>query len=134
MQKKVLVIEDESDILIYLMTLLDDHGFDASTLEADDSLVESIRSDKPDLIVLDVMMPQRSGVSIYKELRSCKDFDAVPVVILSGFAPDGNRMSSGFKRMMQDATLPPPNGFLDKPVDVDVFISLVRQLTQPTEE
>ena len=129
MPKKILVIEDESDILIYLMTLLEDHGFQALTIRADDALVHSIRSENPDLVVLDVMMPLRSGVSVYKELRACSDLDAVSVVILSGFAPDGDSMSSGFRKMVQDETIRPPDGFIDKPVDADAFISLVRRLT-----
>lgn len=127
--KKILVVEDESDILTYLLTLLEDRGFQAFTHKADDALVHTIRNEKPDLVVLDVMMPLRSGVSIYRELRACSDLDAVPVVILSGFAPDGASMSSGFRKMMQDATICPPDGFIDKPVDVDAFISMVRRLT-----
>ena len=134
MQKKILVIEDELDILAYLMTLLDDHGFEACSLDTDASMLETIRGVNPDLIVLDVMMPSRSGVSIYRELRGCTDFDAVPVVILSGFAHDGGNLSDGFNTMLSDTTLPMPDGFIDKPVDVAVFISLVRKLTRKPEE
>lgn len=134
MPKKILVIEDESDILTFLMTLLEDHGFQAFTIRADDALVHSIRSEKPDLVVLDVMMPLRSGVSVYRELRACSDLDGVPVVILSGFAPNGGSMSSGFRKMVQDATIRPPDGFIDKPVDVNAFISLVHQLIRSNED
>ena len=129
MAPTVLVIEDESDILTYLMAVLEDHGFEACTVSAAGSIAAAVTAAAPDLILLDVMMPMRSGVSIYKELRATSDFSRIPVVILSGFSSHGSRMPGEFRSMLTDESIPPPDGFVDKPVDLDQLIALVRGLT-----
>ena len=133
MAPTVLVIEDESDVLTYLMTVLEDHGFSVFTVNARDFDIGELARESPDLILLDVMMPMRSGVSIYKELRTSSIFSKIPVVIISGFSSDASRMSGDFLKMMTDKSIPAPDGFVDKPVDLDQLITLVRRLTLPEE-
>ena len=70
MGKKVLVIEDEADILAYLLAVLEDQGWQAEELDSNVPLGEGVAAVQPDLILLDVMMPERSGVSIYEEMRT----------------------------------------------------------------
>ena len=133
MAKKILVIEDEPDILTYLMAVLEDHGFDAVSMVEQSGLVDAVKAEQPDLIMLDVMMPKRSGVSIFRELRATPELKGVPVAIISGFSPEGSDMASGFKHLISDQRIEAPNGFLDKPVDRQALISLVRRLTSRLE-
>jgi len=60
---KVMVV-DEADIRTYLMTVLEDSGYEACTVEEGNAVEEGILKEKPDLIILDIMMPRRSGISI----------------------------------------------------------------------
>jgi DNA-binding response OmpR family regulator len=85
---------------------------------------------QPDLIILDVMMPQRSGVSIYRELRSCTELNCTPVAIMSGFAPQDGTMPTGFQQMVPEAGIQAPDGFIDKPIDLEALVALVRKLTE----
>ncbi len=78
MEKKVLVIEDESDIRTYLLAVLEDLGLEADMLDIDAPLAQGVASAGPDLILLDVMMPKRSGVSIYEELRTTPGLEEIP--------------------------------------------------------
>ena len=129
MAKKILIIEDEPDILTYLTAVLEDHGFQAFTVSDQMGVVEAVLAGDPDLILLDVMMPRRSGVSIYKELRSLPQLSAIPVAIISGFSPQGDAMASGFRRMLSDKNIQPPSAFVDKPVDRGALIAMARRLT-----
>ena len=134
MAKKILIIEDEPDILTYLTAVLEDHGFNAYSMVDQMSLDETVKSLKPDLIMLDVMMPKRSGVSIYRELKSSPELKCIPVAIISGFSPEGDDMASGFHRMLPDGPVEAPNGFVDKPVDRQALITLARRLTSQHED
>ncbi len=129
MTPTILVIEDESDIQAYLMAVLEDQGFDARAVSDRDGIDDQVRELDPVLILLDVMMPMRSGVSIYKALRTSPGTRRIPVVILSGFSSHGSRMSGEFRDLMSDASIAPPDGFIDKPIDLDRLIRLVHDLT-----
>lgn len=137
MDKKVLVIEDESDIRVYLSAVLEDLGLEAEMLEMDAPLAERVSSAGPDLILLDVMMPKRSGVSIYEELRTTPGLKEIPVIIISGFSPEGDTMSGNFRSMISDPAIPAPDGFIDKPMNLDRLIAMVREtlgITGPSKE
>jgi two-component system phosphate regulon response regulator PhoB len=126
MTKKVLVIEDESDIATYLLAVLEDQGLSAQTLKDDAPLAEEAASLRPDLILLDVMMPKRSGVSIYKELRTTPELRQIPVIIISGFSPEGESMAGTFRQMISDPSIADPDGFIGKPMHLDHLIAMVR--------
>jgi len=132
--KKILIIEDEPDIRTYLMAVLEDHGFNAVSLVDQMAVDDAVKSVQPDLIMLDVMMPKRSGVSIYRELKSSPELKRIPVAIISGFSPEGDDMASGFNSMLPDETFEAPNGFVDKPVDRQALIALARRLTSQSED
>ena len=134
MAKKILIIEDEPDILTYLIAVLEDHGFDAVSIADQAAVGDAVKSIQPDLIMLDVMMPRRSGVSIYRELKSSPELKTIPVAIISGFSPEGNDMAAGFNRMLPDEAIEVPNGFVDKPVDRQALIALACRLTSGGED
>ncbi len=127
MEKKVLVIEDESDIRTYLLAVLEDLGLEAVMLDIDAPLAEGVASAEPDLILLDVMMPKRSGVSIYEELRTTPGLVEIPVIIISGFSPEGDTMSVNFSNMMSNPSIPVPDGFINKPMNLDRLITMVQE-------
>ena len=83
-RKKVLVLDDEPNVVAYLETLLQDNGYD--TVSAGDGRegMEKARSEKPDLITLDISMPEESGVRFFRELKEDPDLAGIPVVIVTG--------------------------------------------------
>ena len=86
MSKKIMIIDDESDIRIYLMTALEDNGYETCTIEEDEPFHKAVLAKDPDLIILDIMMPQRSGISMYKELQTTAAFRNIPIALISGMS------------------------------------------------
>src|SRR3989454_1761006 len=81
MKAKVLVVEDDPHILLGLEEVLKSDGFDVAVCNRGDQALEAVTRDRPDLIVLDVMLPGKSGYDICKELRSRKI--TTPILMLT---------------------------------------------------
>lgn len=133
-EKTVLVVDDEPDILIYLQTILEDAGFNVIT--APDGLValEEVKKKKPDFISLDLVMPHKSGIKFYYELRKNKEWSRIPVVIVTGHAKDelGKRDLS---ELFEGKTISGPRVYLEKPVKPMDFVNLIKkELDIPIEE
>jgi CheY-like chemotaxis protein len=117
-RKKILVVDDEPDIVTYLVSLFEDNGYIAISACDGDEGLEKIRSEKPDLITLDISMPNKSGVRLYREIKSDPEFQAVPIVIVTGVSSthDGGS-GEDFKRFLGTRKqIPPPEAFIMKPV------------------
>ena len=81
---KILIIEDESDVSTYLQTILTANGYETAVCETARHGMDMVRQFQPDLISLDIMMPQETGISFFVKLRQAKDIAFIPVVIISG--------------------------------------------------
>lgn len=86
MAKKILVVDDEPDIRDYLCSYLEDHGF--QTIEAEDGQVamDKALDEAPDLILLDLQMPEETGTGFYRKLHHKKELKDIPVIVISGLA------------------------------------------------
>jgi CheY-like chemotaxis protein len=122
-RKKVLVVDDEDDILTYLTTLLEDNGYDTMIARDGEQALAKVQDDRPDLITLDISMPERSGVGFYRDLKKSEEWNSIPVLMITG-------VTGGFDKYIQSRRqVPPPEGFLAKPIDKDKFLELVAELT-----
>ena len=122
-KKTVLIIDDEPDTLTYFSTLLQDNGFNTIVAENGDEGLKKVRAAKPDLITLDITMPETSGVRCYRELREKEEWKSIPVIMITGVSEDFRGFISSRKQV------PPPDGYLAKPVDEEQLLKLVRSLT-----
>jgi two-component system cell cycle response regulator DivK len=121
-KKTVLIIDDEPDTLTYFSSLLEDNGFETVTAEDGAQAIALVRQKAPDLITLDVTMPEKSGVRCYRELRENEQWRAIPVIIITGVADDFRTFISTRKQV------PPPDGYLRKPVEAADLLNMVRSL------
>ena len=121
-KKRILVVDDEVDVLTYLCTLLEDNGY--QTLRALNGIeaIESAKSHRPDLITLDMSMPEQSGVRTMRELKADPQLATIPVVIVTGI---GESMNTFIQKIPH---FPRPEGFIAKPISQDEFLGLVKQL------
>jgi DNA-binding response OmpR family regulator len=83
LNKKVLLIEDEPNIIEAVSFILSRDGWDVKTHSNGHDAVDAVRSRHPDLIILDVMLPGKSGFDILKEIRSDQQFALTPVLMLT---------------------------------------------------
>ena len=121
--KTVLVVDDEPDAREFLATVLEDNGY-ATVLAKDGAEAISIlESGRPDLVTLDITMPEKSGVAVYRKLKESDELKAIPVIIVTGVSGEFEKFISTRRQV------PPPEGYVSKPVDHEQFMKLVKKLT-----
>lgn len=120
--KKILIIDDEKDILTYLSAFFIDNGFDVITAIDGKEGVQQAILGKPDIITLDVSMPEESGVKALRELQNNESTKYTPIIIITGLASD-------FKRFIETRKqVHPPEGYFEKPIDRDGLLVKVNEL------
>jgi DNA-binding response OmpR family regulator len=120
--KKILIIDDEEDVLTYLSVFFDDNGFNVLEARNGKEGVEKAVSEKPDIITLDISMPEESGVKALRELQENKITKNTPVIIITGIASD-------FKRFIETRKqVHPPEGYFEKPIDRNELLKKVKEL------
>jgi CheY-like chemotaxis protein len=122
MPKTILVIDDEKDMRVYLTTLFRQAGYEVRAAENGEEGLRLAREAPPDLITLDVLMPRKSGVRAYQELRRMPETRSVPIVILTGLAQQEDLFGQEL------GELPPPDAICDKPIDRESFLGRVQGL------
>ena len=85
-KKKILIVDDEMDMKIFLSTLVKTNGYEPVVSKDGKDGFEKARSIKPDLIILDVMMPGEGGVQMYRKLKDDAELKHIPVIVLSAIS------------------------------------------------
>ena len=86
MSKKVLTVDDDPDIIAFVKTVLEENGYTPLIARNGEVGLDLARGEKPDLVILDVLMPKQSGIRMYRELKADESLKDTPVIILSGIA------------------------------------------------
>jgi len=86
MSKRVLCVDDDPDIRLFVVTVLEENGYTPLTATNGEEGLEIIKKERPDLVTLDVLMPRQSGIKMYRELRTDDSLKNIPVILLSGIA------------------------------------------------
>ena len=124
-QKKILVVDDEPHVVTYLETLLQDNGYATTSASNGKEAMQRIQEERPDLVCLDVSMPEESGVRCYRNLRENPDLSSIPVVIVTAVTGYGGDPEP-FKHFLSTRKqVPPPDGYLSKPIDKQEFLETV---------
>jgi DNA-binding response OmpR family regulator len=82
-KKKILIVDDEDDILHFLELVLREKGYDVATASGGHEALTKAQVDRPDLVLLDIMMPQMDGWEVLKLLRVDEGTSHIPVAMLS---------------------------------------------------
>ena len=146
MAKTVMVVDDEESTVKFMTILLNENGYD--TLSASDGRegLEKIKENEIDLLILDVMMPKKTGFVMFKQLKKDEKLKDIPVLMITGVAAsladlddqsddtlerpfDSLRESlrKTIKEMRETGEIK-PEMFIDKPIDPDAFIGKVKEL------
>jgi DNA-binding response OmpR family regulator len=89
-KKKILIVEDDKYYRVAYKDGLEDAGFIVDMAEDGQLGLEKIRSDKPDMILLDLLMPEVGGFDVLEELKDDKVLNKIPVIVLSNLGQDSD--------------------------------------------
>ena len=139
MSKKVLIVDDEPDIRTFLRSVLEENGFSTVTAKNGVEGLEALRKEKPDLVLLDLMMPKKSGITMFQELRKDSSLSTTPVVIVTGVSEVTGVDFRNFmykqplrdeKKFVETTGLTQytiPDGYVEKPIDPDELIKVIKK-------
>jgi CheY-like chemotaxis protein len=127
-KKKILIVDDELDMRTFLSTLLEATGY--KPVEAADGLegLRKAKEIKPDLIVLDVMMPKEAGIQMYRDLRADGELKGIPVIMLSGIAKKTFFHSQNVLDVYRGQSVPEPEAYIEKPPEAEELLEFIRRL------
>lgn len=127
MPKKILIIDDEPDTLVFLGTLLKKNGYQVT--EACDGVegMKKVLSEQPDLVCLDLLMPEKTGIRMYREMRKDEALKSIPVIMVTGFSTSALGYMD-FKKFIHQRSIPAPEGYIEKPIDKDEFLKAVKEV------
>jgi len=128
MTKKILIVDDEPDIVSYLEMVLQDQGYETVTAGNGNEALEMVKQEKPALVTLDITMPEASGTRFYKEMRTDPEFVHIPVVIVTAVTGLGGDKYAYEKFISNRRLVPAPEGFFPKPIDRDEFLKAIDEL------
>jgi CheY-like chemotaxis protein len=114
---KILVVEDDADSRDFLVTLLRLEGYSVSIAGDGLEAIKQVETDRPDLILSDIAMPNLDGIDMVKQLRSSPDYKAIPIVMLSAFGSGNliNAINAGANQAMR------------KPINPDLLLKNVSE-------
>jgi twitching motility two-component system response regulator PilH len=128
MAKKVLNVEDDPDIRTFVTTVLEEHDYIPIMAKDGEKGMKKVKKEKPDLIILDILMPKESGIKMYHELKKDPSFNAIPVVMLSGVSKRTFLRSQAALTEFGDETVPEPEAYLEKPVEAEDLAEILKKI------
>jgi two-component system phosphate regulon response regulator PhoB len=91
---KVMVVEDEKDIRDILRGLLEEEGFQVVALEDGMSILDDLDRSLPDLLLMDHILPGKSGIEAVREVRACDRFSRIPIIMVTGLSGEDEKVAA----------------------------------------
>ncbi len=125
----IMVVDDDRDIIDSLKMILEANGHQVSVKTDTDDLIESVKQELPDLIILDIIFPENpnAGFAAARELHKIERVKDIPVLLLSA-VNQLSKMSFGFSESDISEDFMPVKGFIEKPVEPAVLLAKVNEL------
>ncbi len=128
MGKKVLCVDDDPDIRLFVVTVLEENGYTPLTAANGKEGFEIIKKERPDLVTLDVLMPRQSGIKMYRELKTDDSLKNIPIIILSGIARRTFLRSQEALTEFGSENVPEPEAYLEKPVEPEELAEIIKKV------
>ena len=117
---KILVADDDPDARDFIRTVLGDENATIVEAHNGNEALEMARKEMPDLVTLDITMPEKNGAEVYAEMRRDPALKYIPVCIISG-QPE-------LRKLIYQRVVPPPDGYLDKPINEEALLMSVKKI------
>lgn len=116
MNKKILVVDDDIAILEVIKIILEDNGYDVITTSQSNNILPFVKSNLPDAVLLDFLMPGANGTSVTQQLKKDDKTKDIPIIMVSA----NHDLSQTAKEADVD-------GFLEKPFDIEDLLSILEK-------
>jgi two-component system, OmpR family, alkaline phosphatase synthesis response regulator PhoP len=116
-KKKILIVDDEVDIVETLSFALEQNGYDCITAHDGIDGLNMARSESPNLVLLDVMLPKMNGYKVSRMLKFDENYQHIPIIMLTAKSQDSDRITG-----IETGA----DGYLTKPFDLKTLISMIK--------
>ena len=144
-QHEVLIVEDSEENLIFVAQVLEDHGYSFRVAKNGKEAVTALSEKRPDLVLLDLMMPRKSGVHVYREMKKDPDLAGIPIIVITGASEAtgvdirsgertpsdsyGDDVARGVGSFIHDNVKDlEVDGLMEKPIEPQLLIDKIRAL------
>jgi len=120
---KILVVDDSPNVLTVVSSLLDEEGYQVETCPEIDQALDRLKKSKPDLVLLDVMMPSVEGMdgfALCSRIKEAPETSNIPVIFLTGIATDSSKSEEELREISG------ADDFINKPFDPGDLIKRVK--------
>ncbi len=142
---RILIVEDSDESVAYISEILEEYGYGYAVAQDGKAAIEAMSKERPDLVLLDIMMPRKSGLAVFHQMKRDPKLEKVPIIVITGAsAATGVEMKTGVEKpkqtynddlarefgaqlreQLQNLT---PEGFLEKPVEPQQLVSKIESL------
>jgi two-component system phosphate regulon response regulator PhoB len=143
--QSILVVEDNERAIRFVSQILENHDYRFSVARNGNEALEAMKKERPSLVLLDIMMPRKSGVNVYQQMKKDPSLKHIPIVITTGASQVtgvdmktgeqekketyGDDFARGIGEMIKEKLDGfTPDGFIEKPIDPPVLIAKIKEL------
>ncbi|MBW1868308.1 MAG: response regulator [Deltaproteobacteria bacterium] len=142
MPKRILIVDDDPDAITFTSSVVEDNGYDYVSADNGIKGLALAKEENPDLVLLDLIMPGKSGMMMLQEMKKDSELRKIPVIIVSGASEElgvdlkdfmVKQPLKGRKKAVEasgEAQLTKPNAFLEKPFGADELIKIIRKVLE----
>ncbi len=128
MPKKILIVDDDPDVRLFNSTVAEENGYNPVEATNGEEGLQMVKEENPDLIILDVLMPRQSGIRLYRELKTNKKLEKIPIILLSGIARSTFLRSQRALTEFGGKEIPEPEIYLEKPVEPEELAETIKKV------
>ncbi len=144
-EKQILIVDDSEVTVVFLSQILEDHGYAYKVARNGKEAMTMMRESRPDLVLLDIMMPRKGGVAVFQEMKRDRELEKIPILIITGASEaTGVDMNTGDEKPKESyaddfarrvggdlhdklKTLK-PDAFIEKPIDPKLIAKKVKDV------
>jgi CheY-like chemotaxis protein len=128
MGKNILIVDDDPDIIDLVTVLIEELGHTPVIARNGEEGMNLVRRNNPSLVIMDLLMPKKSGIKMFRELKTDKALKMIPVIVMSAIAKNTYLRSQDALSEFGGGTVPEPDAYMEKPVEPDDLLKKIREL------
>ena len=143
--KQLLIVEDNEETAAFLSQIVEDQGYQYRVARNGVEAISALRQNRPDLVLLDIMMPKKSGIHVFCEMKADSELENIPVIVVTGLfqvtgidlqtgneepkKDEGDVVAHRFGSVLREKTRAfTPDGLIDKPIRPAVLVDRIQSL------